>query len=184
MRKLVFEIEGIMSIILGLLLILIPNDVIIGVLQFILGFAVILFYLPVTIFHFYANFSNYLKIRSLIFTILGFVILILGFNFIGSIVGTIMLVFLIIDLINSKDKKATFKKDLIKYIVALVLMVVGVSEVLGIMIIASGIVLIVIGIIKLIAESGLFDKKKKTSTNNQTQIKGDFIDVEYEKHEE
>lgn len=183
MKKL-FQLEGLFSVIIGLLLLLIPTYVIISVLQFILGAILIVFYLPITILHFHLNNNDYLKIKSLIFTILGFVIMVFGFNVIGSVVGAILLVFLIIDLVKSNNKKETLKKDLIKYIIAAVLIVVGVNKVIDVVVIASGILLLIFGIIKLVAENIPKKENKKTSNNNNTKINEKVIDVEFEKHED
>ncbi len=183
--KKIFQIDGIVSIILGLLLIFIPSNVIINFLQFILGLCLIFIYLPIFLITINVTKSNYVKIKSLIFTILGFVIMIFGFNVIGSIVGTILIVFLLIDLINSQNRLETLKKDLIKYILALVLIGIGINKIIDIVILISGGLLIIVGIIKMIAENR--DNKNNNNNNNNQNyqpINENFVDVEYEEHEE
>lgn len=181
--KKIFQLEGLFSVIIGLVLLLIPTNVIINVLQFILGAILIVFYLPITILHFHLSNNDYLKIKSLIFTILGFIIMFFGFNVIGSVVGAILLVFLIIDLVKSNNKKETLKKDLIKYIVAGVLIVVGVNKVIDVVVIAAGILLLIFGIIKLLVEN-IPEKENKKASNNNNKINENIIDVEFEKHED
>ncbi len=180
--KKVFQIDGIVSIIFGLLLVFIPSSVIINFLQFILGLCLIFIYLPIFLVTISITKSNYIKIKSLIFTILGFVIMIFGFNVIGSIVGTILIVFLLIDLINSPNKLATLKKDLIKYILALVLIGIGINKIIDVVILISGGLLIIVGIIKMIAENR--DNKNNSSNQNYQPINENFVDVEFEEHEE
>lgn len=183
--KKIFQIEGIISIILGLLLLLIPSNVIISVLQFILGLVLVFIYLPMFLINMYVTKDIYVKIKSLIFTILGFVIMIFGFNIVGSVIGTTLIIFLLIDLINSDNKLETFKSDLIKYILAVVLIVVGINKVIDIVILVSGLLLVVVGIIKLITDS--IDTRKtfkhKKEETKQT-LNENIIDVEFEKHEE
>ena len=106
-------------------------------------------------------------------------IIFLGFDKIASVVGVIWLVFLIVDLINSKNKLETFKKDLIKYIVVLVLIVVGVSKVFDIIIRIVGAIMIIVGIVSLFLEN-----KNTSKCNNNKVIGGEVIDAEFEKHED
>ena len=53
----------------------------------------------------------------------------------------------------TRKKLETFKSDLIKYILAVVLIVVGINKVIDIVILVSGLLLVVVGIIKLITDS-------------------------------
>lgn len=176
--KKTLQIDGIISIVIGLILLFIPSNFIINTLQFILGFILILLYLPITLIQLKLN-NSYAIVKSLVLTILGFVIIFLGFDKIASVVGVIWLVFLIVDLINSKNKLETFKKDLIKYIVVLVLIVVGVSKVFDIIIRIVGAIMIIVGIVSLFLEN-----KNTSKTNNNKVIGGEVIDAEFEKHEE
>lgn len=176
--KKTYQTDAFISIIIGLLLICIPTNLILSILQFILGFLLVLIYLPTMLLNINSS-MNYLKIKSLIFTILGFVIIFFGFNIIGSIIGIIMLGFLLVDLCNSKHKKETFKKDLVKYIIAFVLIFVGINQVIDIIVFVAGILLIIVGIIKLI-----FDNKPKNKNMTNHQINEKIIDVDFENHEE
>lgn len=176
--KKTLQIDGIISIVIGLILLFIPSNFIINTLQFILGFILILLYLPITLIQLKLN-NSYAIVKSLVLTILGFVIIFLGFDKIASVVGIIWLVFLIIDLINSKNKLETFKKDLIKYIVVLVLIVVGISKVFDIIIRIIGAIMIIVGIVSLFLEN-----KNTSKPNNNKVIGGEVIDAEFEKHED
>lgn len=176
--KKTLQIDGIISIVIGLILLFIPSNFIINTLQFILGFILILLYLPITLIQLKLN-NSYAIVKSLVLTILGFVIIFLGFDKIASVVGVIWLVFLIVDLINSKNKLETFKKDLIKYIVVLVLIVVGVSKVFDIIIRIVGAIMIIVGIVSLFLEN-----KNTSKSNNNKVIGGEVIDAEFEKHED
>lgn len=183
--KKIFQIEGIISIILGLLLLLIPSNVIISVLQFILGLVLVFIYLPMFLISMYVIKDTYTMAKALIFTILGFVIMICGFNVVGTVIGTVLIVFLLIDLFNSKNKLETFKKDLIKYILATVLIAVGINKVIDIAILVSGLLLVIVGIIKLITDGVEVKSGYKTkTTDNKKPLNENIIDAEFEKHED
>ncbi len=183
--KKVYQIDGIISIFLGLILIFIPTNIILSMLQLILGICLIMFYLPTTILSITTNNMKYVGIKSLIFTILGFVIIIFGFNIIGTIIGVIMLVFLLLDLINSSNKLETLKKDLIKYIIAVVLIFVGVNKVIDVIVLISGILLVVAGVIKLVIDIRVSNNQLKRKENHSHHKNNEnVIDAKFEKHEE
>ena len=170
-----FEIEGIISILVGVLLVFIPTDVIIDILRFILGFYLILAFIPAVIFAFIMdNKKSYICIRSLLMVILGIIIICFGMNYIGSIVGVILLVFLIIDLVKAPNKKERIKKDLVKYIIVFVLVVLGVEEFLHITVRVMGLLLLISGILLLIINS----KGGKNNKNNN-KIDNNVIDVDF-----
>lgn len=183
--KKTYQIEGIISILLGLILIFIPTNIVLSILQLILGICLIMFYLPTTILSITANNMKYVGIKSLIFTILGFVIIIFGFNIIGTVIGIIMLIFLLLDLINSSNKKEILKKDLVKYIIAIILIFVGVNKVIDVIILIAGILLIIGGIIKLVIDAKVNNNEPKRKDNHSyNEINENVIDAKFEKHEE
>lgn len=177
MRK-SYEFEGIVSLIIGIILSFLPITIILNILKFIIGGYLLLAFLPATIIAFSTNQGKtFGAIKSLIMVILGLVIICFGFDFIGSIIGVILLIILLTGLFNSKNKKETFKKDLIKYIVAFVLIFLGINQVLHIGIRIIGLILIIVGIITIVTSNKNNNAKNKTS-NNKT-IKEDVIDVDF-----
>ncbi len=174
-----YQIEIITSILIGLILVFIPSSVIINVLRFILGIGLILLFLPSTIIGLNNRHLTYMGIRSLVFVTFGFVIIILGFDVVGTIIGSVLLILLLIDLFRSNNLLTTFKKDLVKYIIALILIVIGINKVVDIVVTVSGIVLIVVGLLSLIlSEINIRHQIKKEKKNSN------IIDVDFENEEE
>lgn len=177
-----YQIDAIISILIGLLLIFIPTNAILNILQFILGFCLIIIYLPTAIISFTSSNMTYIGIKSLIFTILGFVIVFFGFNIIGTVIGVIMLTFLFFDLINANNKRETFKKDLVKYIISIILIFIGVNKIIDIIVLIAGLLLVIGGIIKLAFDVKITNKQNTNSSNGKINEK--VIDAEFEDHEE
>ena len=105
MRK-SYEFEGIVSLIIGIILSFLPITIILNLLKFIIGGYLLLAFLPATIIAFSTNQGKtFGAIKSLIMVILGLVIICFGFDFIGSIIGVILLIILLTGLFNSNNKK-------------------------------------------------------------------------------
>ncbi|MBQ8292733.1 MAG: hypothetical protein IJX78_02855 [Bacilli bacterium] len=174
-----FNLKGLVSIIIGLLLILIPTSTILSLLQFIIGFGIILTTLiPALLVGFDFKKNAYLLTKTIILIILGCVIMFWGFDTIGSVVGVVTLVFLIIDLVNSKNKKETLKKDAVKYLISGLLIFVGINSIVDILVFVAGIILIIFGIIDFI-----FANKTPKQESNNNKVQENVIDVEFEEHE-
>lgn len=180
MRK-SYEFEGIVSLLVGILLIFLPTTIILNILQFIIGAYLVFAFLPATILAFgMQKGGSFIGIKSLIMVVLGIVIMFMGFDYIASIIGVILLIGLLIDLFKSENKLDTFKKDLVKYIIALILIFLGINIVIQIGIRVIGIILIIIGIIALIANGKSKPKAPNSmNNNNQQTLNEDVIDVEF-----
>ena len=177
-----FEFEGMLSILIGVLLLFIPTTLILNILKFILGFYLVFAFLPAVIMSFVTNSkTSYVSIKSLLMVILGIVIMCFGINHIGMIVGLILLVFLIIDLVNSSNKKERFKKDLVKYIIVFVLVVLGIELFLHITVRIMGLLILISGIILLITNSknNKNSNKNNTSYTNSQTLDESVIDVDF-----
>ena len=179
MRK-SYEFEGIVSLIIGIILIFLPTTIILNILKFIIGGYLLLAFLPATLIAFNMNQGKtFVAIKSLIMVILGIVIMCFGFDFIGSIIGGILLIVLLIDLFNSSNKKETFKKDLIKYIISFVLMFLGINMLLQIGIRIIGIILMIVGIITIITNNKNDNNKSQSKSSNHKTIEENVIDVDF-----
>jgi hypothetical protein len=179
MRK-SYEFEGIVSLIIGIILIFLPATIILNILKFIIGGYLLLAFLPATLIAFSINQGkSFLAMKSLIMVILGLVIICCGFDIIGSIIGAILLIVLLIDLLNSPNKLETFKKDLIKYIISFVLMFLGINVLLNIGIRIIGIILIIVGIITIITNNKKNNNIPKNNTSNNKTIEENVIDVDF-----
>lgn len=178
MRK-SYEFEGIVSLIIGIILIFLPTTIILNILKFIIGGYLLLAFLPATLIAFNTNQGKIFgAIKSLIMVILGLVIICFGFDFIGSIIGGILLIVLLIDLLNSSNKSETFKKDLVKYIISFVLMFLGINMLLHIGIRIIGLILIIVGIITIIT-SNKNNNRPTNKTSSTETIKENVIDVDF-----
>lgn len=168
-------LTGSMSILAGLLIISLSASVILKSLLIISGILILIITIPNLILSLQMHKGkSYDFIDQLVMIVLALILMFSPISFITKTIGTIIFILALIKLIRTTDKIGQLQRDLYRYIIALILILVDPVDITKVVCWIMGLLLIVTGLI-LIFNLRLPKSRKPSS---KEPIKQGVIDVD------
>lgn len=178
------KLEGVIGCIIGIIFIVF-NKGMVDIISIIIGLGLsIVYIISATMwFRVYsvdksrASLFNFIK--AIVLAVIGIYVLFFNPNIISTILGVVVLVILLISLFSASNKLQQFQDDLLKYIIAAILILFGFQGIMTIVIYVIGALAIIYGLFKIFFIKNTTIEYPSYHPEEQPKVDVNIIDVDY-----